>query len=302
MLFSVVIPTYNRRALLTRTIEAVQQQIFLDYEIIVVNDGSTDSTMEYLESITSDIHIIAGANRGAGAARNTGAHQAKGEYIAFLDSDDLWMPWTLSTFATLIAEYDYPAILSGSLLPFGDEEEVVKVDKLPEKATYFRDYFSAAASGYFVGSGMAALRRENFLKLGGFTEHRINAEDHDLILRMGAESGFVQVLQPVTLGWRRHQGSATMNFRPTLEGIRYLLEQERLGAYPGGHLRAEERRDIILRHVRPAALECLKQGMIQEAWSLYLDTFGWQAALGRWKFLSGFPVKAAIAGIRGLGQ
>jgi hypothetical protein len=116
---------------------------------------------------------------------------------------------------------------------------------------------------------------------------------------MGTEPGFVQILQPVTLGWRRHEGSATMNFRPTFEGLSYLMEQERRGAYPGGSSRAEERRDIILRHVRPAALECLKHGMVREAWRLYLDSFAWQTALGRWKFLSGFPVKAAIAGVKG---
>lgn len=302
MLFSVVIPVYNRKRFLISTLASVQRQTVTDYEIIIIDDGSSDGTRQYLESERKDVRALFTTNQGPGAARNLGAMHARGEYLAFLDSDDLWFPWTLGIFAQLIESHGRPAILSGKLIEFSDDEQLSQVAQNPLEAVYYPDYFSAASSGFFVGSGMAVLRKENFLRTGGFTGMRINAEDHDLILRMGVEPGFVQVLQPVTLGWRRHEGSATMNFRPTFEGVRHLMEQERHGAYPGGRRRARERRDIILRHVRPAALECLKRGMAREAWELYWRSFGWQAALGRWKFLSGFPVKAAVAGFRGSRQ
>jgi len=91
---SVVIPTYNREATLPSTIESVLQQTFDDFEILVVDDGSTDNTPKIVNRIVDDrvcfhSHI---RNKGGSAARNTGIEQAAGEYIAFLDSDDEWLP------------------------------------------------------------------------------------------------------------------------------------------------------------------------------------------------------------------
>ena len=142
---------------------------------------------------------------------------------------------------------------------------------------------------------MAVLKREELLRVGGFAEKRINAEDHDLVLRMGAVQGFVQITQPITLGWRRHASSETKNFRQSYEGTGYLIEQERRGAYAGGMDRSRERWQILTRHIRPVALECLRHGMRREAWELYRASFRWHAQLGRWKYLAGFPLKALLS-------
>ena len=136
--------------------------------------------------------------------------------------------------------------------------------------------------------------RREFLKIGGYTDKPINAEDHDLILRMGNAPGYVQVTSPVTLGWRRHAGSATMNLTRSVAGSLYLLEQERRGAYPGGPIRATERRRILTRHGRPVTIDCLRQGAREEAWKLYRAMCRWHVGLGRWKYLVGFPLKALI--------
>ncbi|MEE9320484.1 MAG: glycosyltransferase family 2 protein [Granulosicoccus sp.] len=96
--FSIVIPTYNRAASITNTLTSCFEQTFTDFEIIVVDDGSTDNTAEVLANI-DDVRLVAvnQANAGPAAARNTGMDIAKGEYIAFLDSDDLWYPAFLDT-------------------------------------------------------------------------------------------------------------------------------------------------------------------------------------------------------------
>lgn len=291
-LFSVIIPAYNRLPLLREALDSVWAQTFTDFEVIVVDDGSTDGTWEFLQGLGSRGRAFRQDNAGPGAARNRGAQEAKGEYLAFFDSDDVWFPWTLATFAELIARHNQPAILSAKLREFAAPSELRAMERQALRAEFFPDFFASSEAGYFVGSGMAVLRREAFRKTGGFTERRINAEDHDLILRMGDAPGFVQVMAPVTLGWRRHPTSATGNARATFEGKHHLIEQERRGVYPGGPARARERRRIIARHVRSSCLECLRAGLRPEAWALYRATFRWHLALGRWKFLAGFPLKA----------
>src|SRR5271170_8041344 len=96
--FSAIIPTYNRRELLQRTLQSVLSQDQVEPEIIVVDDGSTDGTMEMLGTFAPRVQTLRQTNRGPGAARNLGMTHASGDYIAFLDSDDLWFPWTLKTY------------------------------------------------------------------------------------------------------------------------------------------------------------------------------------------------------------
>src|SRR5262245_53825606 len=95
--FSVIIPTHNRLCLLQRALGSVRNQTFRDYEVIVVDDGSSDGTWNYLGSLVPFIKALRQENRGPGPARNLGATHATGSYLAFLDSDDLWFPWTLAT-------------------------------------------------------------------------------------------------------------------------------------------------------------------------------------------------------------
>jgi len=92
---SIIIPTYNRASLLREALESVFAQTYQDFEVIVVDDGSTDGTGEILKDLLDKVRYIRQENLGCGAARNRGMEEAKGEYIAFLDSDDLWMDFKL---------------------------------------------------------------------------------------------------------------------------------------------------------------------------------------------------------------
>lgn len=289
MLFSVVIPTYNRVGLLPLTLRSVWEQSFTDFEVVVVDDGSTDGTLEYLQSLDLPIRVVVGLNKGPGAARNLGSREASGDYIAFLDSDDVWFPWTLEVFAQIIQKYGEPAIIGAKLVEFGHEDELAPIRAGEISEASFTDYFESSRHAYFVGAGMAVIRRDAVLRSGGFIEERVNAEDHDLILRLGTESGFIQVLAPTTLGWRRHAISETRDLRKSALGSLRLIEQERSGAYPGGAGRASQRREIVTRHARPAALNCLKCGALREGWLLYSETFNWHLKQKRWRFLAAFP-------------
>ena len=89
---SVVIPSYNRKDIIGRAIDSVLAQTYKDIEIIVVDDGSTDGTAEYIQKTFPNIKIFIQENNGAASARNLGISKADGEYIAFLDTDDYWLP------------------------------------------------------------------------------------------------------------------------------------------------------------------------------------------------------------------
>src|SRR5262245_19859517 len=114
LMFSVVIPSFNRVALLSTTLNSVFAQRFTDFEVIVVDDGSTDQTMESLQPFRDQVTAIRQANQGPGGARNRGARQAVGTYLAFLDSDVLWFPWTLEIYRKVIHEHDYPSFLTST--------------------------------------------------------------------------------------------------------------------------------------------------------------------------------------------
>jgi len=294
MLFSVVIPTLNRLALLKEALATVRAQRFKDYEIIVVDSGSTDGTMEWLAAENLDVKTTRSPIPSPGAGRNAGSKIASGQYLAFLDSDDAWFPWTLETFATLIAKHDQPAFLMSHLAPFTSTADLASIREAEPRCAAFADYFASSHHHYCVGAGTLVVRRDTFTSSGGFDERPINMEDHDLTLRLGVERGFVAVQAPVTLGWRRHEGSVTMDAAKTYLGARNLVEKEKTGAYPGGTARAQERRCVITAHSRPASLECLRSGEKTGAWWLYRATLRWNLAQGRLKYLAGFPIKAAL--------
>ena len=112
--YSIVMPVFNRGHLVAATLESVLAQTESDWEIIVVDDGSTDETMAILKRYRArcgdKMRVIQQGNKGPGAARNVAVAAARGRYIAFLDSDDLWFPWTLEFYRQQLEKHDYPRV------------------------------------------------------------------------------------------------------------------------------------------------------------------------------------------------
>lgn len=291
--FSVLISTRDREELLRRTLATVFAQRFADYEVVVVDDGSSDRTRAYLASLGARVRALTQDHAGPGAARNRGIEAARGEYVAFLDSDDLWFPWTLETFDALIREHARPAIVAARVAEFRDESEVAAIQEEPARAERFDDFLASSARPLAVGAGTATIRRDLLVACGGFTTRHISGEDHDLLLRLGTARGFVAAESPVQLAWRRHAGGASVDLDRLHQGCEHLVAQENRGAYPGGAARARQRREIVARHVRPVSLECLRQGRVRMGWSLYRRTWGWHVGMHRWRYLLGFPARAA---------
>lgn len=287
---SVIIPTYNRASVLARALRSVSSQTLRPEEVIVVDDGSTDDTASMVRDYGERIHYLRQENRGPGAARNLGIAHATGRYVAFLDSDDLWFPWTLGNFRHAIGENHQPSLVAGTEFSFSQPDQLAQVERDEAAWTYYAHYLASADDGVWIGGCAAAIRRDELDSAGGFTEDHINGEDSDLWLRLGSAPGFLRITSPPTFAYRRHPSSAISNLTRTVEGAQLLIGRERAGTYPGGIAHARERREIICRHIRPVALECLKEGLGQAGFRIYRRSFGWNLRLGRFRFLLGFPV------------
>ena len=296
--FSVIIATYNRAEYITATLESLKAQEFKDFETVVVDDGSTDNTLELLKRHSSWFRFFEEQNRGPGRARNVAVSHATGEYLAFLDSDDIWFPWTLSTFAEVIKRHSNPTLVAAKLRLFWHDEELAAVRCEPLRVEAFRDYYASSHKRYFVGACMMVVRRDAFQKVGGFSERRMYAEDCDLALRFGLVDGFVQIIAPATFGYRQHATNASKDWAMINTGEMNLIAQERAGKYPGGPARKRERVRLVTLHTRPFSIACLKNNHQQLGWRLYWATIGWHLRIFRWKYLFGFPAVALLCVLR----
>ncbi len=191
---SVIIPTYNRAAYLREAIDSVLGQTFVDFELIVVDDGSTDNTKEVVASIEdSRIFYKYQENSGVAAARNTGITISKGEYIAFLDSDDVWLPHNLEIKVrsldthpaaglvcsdAYISDYKTKSVL-GHLWhgkPFNHQVDPAVAEAQPLQEMLRR--------GCFIMPQAAVVRHNVFAKCGYFDESLRSGEDWDMFVRI----------------------------------------------------------------------------------------------------------------------
>ncbi|MCT7990060.1 glycosyltransferase family 2 protein [Laspinema olomoucense] len=209
--FSVVVPTYNRANLLGDTIESVLDQTFKDFELLVIDDGSTDETREIVTSFcnSANIRYIYQENKGQGVARNTAIKTATGEWVAFLDSDDLWLPDHLKGHYDLIcsSEEKISWIHSGYLF-FDDQGKKFPGCGRPLSGDVFPELIKA---GNFVSMSTVKIKKcviENYW----FHENPNlpPSEDRELWIRISADYR-LHYLPEVTCLMRMHSGKSTLN-------------------------------------------------------------------------------------------
>ncbi|ABA20467.1 Glycosyl transferase, family 2 [Trichormus variabilis ATCC 29413] len=193
---SVIIPAYNAERTILATISSVQQQTFSDFELIIINDGSTDRTLELIQNIQDErLKIFSYENGGLPVARNRGISLASGEFIAFLDADDLWTPDKLEL--QLAALQQNPeAGVAYSWTYFMDEQGK---SSIPGVSLFFEgDVQANLLVNNFLASGSNPLVRKQAIEsVGDFDSNYKACEDWDYWLRLSADWNFVVV--------RKHQ-------------------------------------------------------------------------------------------------
>ncbi|MEA3377272.1 MAG: glycosyltransferase [Chloroflexota bacterium] len=204
---SVIIPTYNRREYVQEAIDSVLAQTYKDYEIIVVDDGSTDGTGEALKARYGDgIRYVWQENQGESVARNRGTDMARGEYVGFLDSDDLYLPHKLEKQVPILEESpDVGMVFAGAWII--DEEGDRVGDKTLDNGTDAESFDTTDLyfSNFIGGPSTTLIRKGVFDRTGVFDPEIRFAEEWDLWLRIVSESRVVG-LDEMLACIRRHRG------------------------------------------------------------------------------------------------
>ncbi len=278
MRFSVIIPTYNRSNILRETIDSVLNQSFKDFEIIVVNDGSTDDTAELLRGYGEKIIAINKENSGSEKSRNKGAEASSGEYLAILDDDDLFFPWTLDVYNKIITKKNYPPLLLGQPFHFIESlpSDFQKINKKQIKFVTYKDYFSKDRSVY-SSSSMIVIKREFFFQLGGFRKYYQNKEfyldDIEFLLRAGTISPTVITYEPLQFGYRHHSANSVKNLNRVLNSIKYIIENEHNDKFAGGKGKRFERQAIIGGPSYYWLFKAIGNGLFKESLSFFLKSY-----------------------------
>lgn len=189
---SVIIPTYNAERTILETIESVQQQTFCDFELIVINDGSTDRTLELLATVQDPrLKVFSYENGGLPVARNRGIARSTGEFIAFLDADDLWTPDKLELQLAALQQHSNAGVVYSWTLFMDEKGESFYAD---EPIHFEGNVLTQLLMKNFIASGSNAMvRRQAIESVGEFDPTLKSCEDWDYWLRLAVHWSFVLV-------------------------------------------------------------------------------------------------------------
>jgi glycosyltransferase involved in cell wall biosynthesis len=242
--FSILIPAFNREKYVGQAINSVLSQSFPNYESVVIDDGSTDKTLQVLESYGARIKVLRQPNQGPEVARNRAAALAQGEYLVLLDSDDLLLPNALATYDRIIREFDSPPLIIGAMADFEDGEGIPRPQcSTPIKVLKYRDYLSKDIK-VGLSSSRIVLKKATFHEVGGLrntTSATFHLDSLNLILKVGTYGPCIIVCQPSTVAYRHHEANAIRSLDAIAQGILVLARSERCGQYPGGSKRRRDR-------------------------------------------------------------
>lgn len=225
---SVVIPTYNASGFIGEALESVFQQTYQDFEILVVDDGSTDDTAAVVRGFGSAVRFIQQEHAGPSRARNRGISEAKGSYIAFLDADDLWLPQKLEKQLALFRADPTLGLVTVGHQAF--DEEGVYEPTWDKRADLFGD--RNVATAIFLKSNVATptvmVPRSVLEDVGGFEEEIYIGEDDNLWIRIAAKYR-VGLIDDLLVQLRRREDSLTKDkarlLRDVRKNITFLCER-----------------------------------------------------------------------------
>lgn len=216
--FSVIIPTYNRAAQIIDAIDSVLNQTYADFELIIVDDGSEDSTAEIVLAIKdprTKYFLI--NNSGVSAARNYGADKASGQYLIFLDSDDLFFSNCLNSNYKTIVQNDYPEFI------FSDVE-AYKKNRNKEIISARDPYKDGKSIGVYL-TGAYAIKRDFFLRIGGFDSNLKFGENAELKIRIEQNSFTFACTDRVAVIYNYSADGGSKNLENRVEAIEYTIQK-----------------------------------------------------------------------------
>lgn len=221
-LVSVVIPTYNGEKYILATVESVLRQTYQPVEVIVVDDGGQDKTESVLKPLAQRIRFIRKGNGGPASARNLGIRLAKGEFVAFLDGDDLWEADKLEKQMPLFEDRAVGLVYADvSLIDVNDRPLANTVRYTRAQGQVFESLFNKN----FIPTSTVVARHASLLRAGFFNEDRelISVEDYDLWLRVAADDQ-VRHVPEALVKYRKHTSNISSNVERSYFGEKKVLE------------------------------------------------------------------------------
>lgn len=232
-LVSVIIPTYNSGKFVTRAVQSVLEQSYPHHEVIVIDDGSTDATKDVLHEFDGHITYLYQQNSGPSAARNAGIKVARGEYICFLDADDLWTPNRLEVQLAFMEDHRDIGLVFSDFEEF-DADETFRKSFLAEKMFRpdivsqipIREAFTKLVIENFIPTSTVMVRRECFQKAGLFDERFLLRHDRDEWLRISAYFG-IACLPKILCKKRKHDSNISRDREGTIRFLIKVFEKNR---------------------------------------------------------------------------
>jgi glycosyltransferase involved in cell wall biosynthesis len=225
---SVIIPAYNASQTIVACLQSIVEQTNLPAETIVIDDGSCDETFEIVRSFAQSHPvfrwtILRQANEGAGAARNAGLHAAEQPLVAFLDSDDRWLPEKLTESADVLARGT--DLVSTDIIAVAEDgrETFIECSRhFPKQGNPFEPLFMRG----FIATSTVVAKRERLLEAGGFDPTLLAAQDYDLWLRLASDPEFTMLIVAMPLTrYAIRSGSITSHaFRRLWCGLRIMAK------------------------------------------------------------------------------
>ncbi|WP_343707620.1 glycosyltransferase family A protein [Flavobacterium sp.] len=185
-MFSIVVPLYNKEKSVPRAIESVLEQSYTNFELIIVNDGSTDDSLNVVGNIKDErIKIINKKNGGVSSARNVGIENANSEWICFLDADDYWKQNHLEVIAELQSKYKEGKLYSTLVCENSEKGiEFIENSLTDNYEGYIDNYFSLASKGTIFHSSSVCVSKKALLEIGSFDPNLKHGEDLDVWFKL----------------------------------------------------------------------------------------------------------------------
>lgn len=229
-LISVIIPTYNSQEFIEETINSVLEQTYNDFEIIVVDDESTDDTLKILNRLSENdnrIKYFQVSHSGRPSVpRNFGVKKAAGEYIAFLDADDLWINNKLQKQLHFFKNNPEHILVYSMSVTFGETNlfsPSFEVLPLLNKASITKN--ELIQNGNSITCSSVLIKKEKFLEVGGFDEDpKLQVEDYDLWIRLG-ELGKIGFIPRILTYYRIHSKQFSSDWQTKQNRVKYLAEK-----------------------------------------------------------------------------
>ena len=275
--FSIVIPVYNKERFVGKTLKSVLNQTFTDFEVILINDGSTDNSETVIQTFQDErIQYFSKTNEGVAVARNLGINKAKSNFICFLDADDFWYPDFLKTMHAYTLKFPEQKVFACAIEIETQNKSFAAAYSIPKKADFeIVDFFEASRKECVLWTSSVVIHKSVFEQVGDFDRNIKKGEDTELWIRIGLAYSIVFVWK-ILAKYVYDQSSISRN-------LTYHFEPYTFEKYASDEKKNPKLKQYLDLNRFSAVIKCKLNGDFEMAKTLYdeidLDKLGWKKTI-----------------------